>query len=256
MRLVLPSFRSFRRIVLFIPFLSFCCEVGAQEARSAFEVASVKPAPANSDPQTGFWSRPGIGRFTASHVSLARLIQLAYGIGESQIGNKPNWIETRLYDVDARPREGVTLTREELRPCLQKLLQERFNLVTHMETRAGRGYALVVAQDGKQLKRASEGHFAGERHPVSTGQMHVYNCSMQQLAQYLTSAAGFPVVDRTGLTGSYDIDFDYNPQGDAESDLPPLEVALKKETGLLMKPQNVPVQMLIIDSADKMPNAN
>lgn len=125
-----------------------------------------------------------------------------------------------------------------------------------METRSQRGYALVVAQDGMHLRPASEGHFAGERHPVSTGHLHAYNCSMQQLAQYLTSATGFPVADRTGLTASYDIDFDYNPEPEAESDLPSLEVALKKATGLILKLQNVPVEVLVIDSVDRVPTAN
>lgn len=256
MRLVLRSTRYFYPVVLFVLIGSPFCLVAAQVAQPAFEVASVRAAPPNADPQSGFWSRPGSGRFTASHVSLVRLIQLAYGIDESQIANKPGWIDSNLYDVDAKPRAGVSLTREELKPCLQKLLQERFNLVAHMETRSGRGYALVVAKDGPQLKPASEGHFAGERHLVSTGHMHVYNCSLPQLAQYLTSAAGFPVVDQTGLTGSYDIDFDYNPEPDTESVLPTLEVALKEGTGLLMKPQNVPVEMLVIESVNKVPTAN
>ena len=221
-----------------------------------FEVASVRVAPAAADPHTGSWSRPGIGRFTASDVSLARLLQLAYGIDESQIANKPSWIDTNLYDVDAKPQEGVSLTREELKPCLQALLQARFHLVAHMETRSGRGYALVVAKDGPRLRGASEGHFPGERHPVAAGHLHAYNCSMQQLAQYLASATGFPVADETKLAGGYDIDFDYNPAPDAESDLPSLEVALKQGTGLLLKPQNVPIEMLVIDSVNKVPTAN
>ena len=59
----------------------------------------------------------------------------------------------------------------------------------------------------------------------------MYNCSMQQLAQYLTPAAGFPVADQTGLAGSYDIDFDYNPTPEAESDLLPFDLALRQATG-------------------------
>lgn len=79
---------------------------------------------------------------------------------------------------------------------------------------------------------------------------------MQQLAQYLTPAAGFRVADQTGLSDSYDIDFDYNAEPEAESDLPPLDSALKQATGLLLKPQNVPVEMLVIDSVDKVPTGN
>jgi uncharacterized protein (TIGR03435 family) len=251
--------RSPRRAHLVVVFVLLCSLfriVTAQEPKPTFEVASVRPAPVDGDQRVGRWSRPGVGRFSASHVPLARLIQLAYGIDDSQIANKPSWMDTNLYDVDAKPKEGVSMTREELKPCLQALLQERFHLIVHMETRSGRGYALVVAQGGPHLKSASAGHFAGERHPVSTGQMHVYNCSMQQLAQYLTPAAGFPIVDQTGLTGSYDIDFNYNSRPEAESDLPSLDVALKQATGLLLKPRNVPVEMLVVDSVEKVPTVN
>ena len=79
---------------------------------------------------------------------------------------------------------------------------------------------------------------------------------MQQLAQYLTPAAGFPVADQTGLTGSYDVDFNYNSKPEAESELPLLDVALKQATGLRLKPQKVPVEMVVIDSVDKVPVAN
>lgn len=256
MRLHLRSPRSVHRAVLFMLLWSFFRLVAAQAPQPRFEVASVRAAPPGADPQTGFWSRPGIGRFRASHVSLVRLIELAYGIEGAQIANEPGWMDTKLYDVDAKPEEGVSLTREELKPCVQELLQERFHLVAHMETRSGRGYALVVANVGPHMKPASAGRFAGERHPVSTGHLHVYNCSMQQLAQYLTPAAGFPVADQTGLSGNYDIDFDYNAKPEAESDLPPLNLALKQATGLLLKPQKVPAEMLVIDSVDKVPTEN
>jgi uncharacterized protein (TIGR03435 family) len=257
MRISPQSCRGVHRIVLFVllgPFLQLAI---AQAPHPAFEIASVKVAPPDADPQTGYWSRPGIGRFTASHVSLARLIQLAYGIDESQIANKPGWMDTNLYDVDAKPVEGLSLTREELKPCLRALLQERFHLLAHMETRSARGYALSVARGGPHLKTASEGHFPGERHPVSIGHLHVYNCSMQQLAQYLAPAVGFPVTDLTKLTGSYDIDFDYNPKPEVErDDLPQLELALNRATGLLLQSQKVPVEMLVVDSIDKVPSAN
>ena len=255
MRLPLQSPRV-RRVILFTMPWSFSHLVVAQEPKPAFEVATVKLAPPDADPQTGSWSRPGIGRFTASHVSLVRLMQLAYGIDDSQIANKPGWMDSNLYDVDAKPSEGVAMTREDLKPCLQQLLQERFHLVTHMETRSGRGYALLVAPDGAHLKLASAGHFAGERHPVTAGHLHAYNCSMQQLAQYLTPAAGFPVTDQTGLTGSYDIDFDYDSKPEAGSDLPSLELALKQAAGLRLKPQKIPIAMLVIDSVEKVPVAN
>jgi uncharacterized protein (TIGR03435 family) len=243
-----------------LPFLLlFCIQAGtAQPPNPTFEVATVKQAPPDVDPNTASWSRPGIGRFTATHVSLARLIQLAYDVDNSQITNKPAWLETDLYDVDAKPADGIQLTRDELKPCLQDLLHERFKLVVHTETRSNRGYALVVAKGGPHLTQTKGDHFPGFRINVSSGQMRGLNWSMPQLAKYLTPAAGFPVVDQTGITGSYDIAFSYNPKPDSDSnsDLPSLDEALKEATGLELKPQKVPVEVLVIDSVDKVPTAN
>lgn len=216
----------------------------------------MRPAPPQADPNTGSWSIPGNGRFTASHVSLARLLQLAYGIDDSQIANKPGWLETNLYDISAKPEDGISLSRDELKPRLQDLLQQRFHLVAHIETRSSRGYALVIAKGGPHLTPTKGDHFPGFRVNVSSGQMRGFNWSMPQLAKYLIPAAGFPVVDETGLRGSYDISFSYEPNPDADGALPSLNVALKQATGLLLKPERVAVETLVIDSVDKAPTAN
>src|SRR5580704_5071185 len=91
----------------------------AQTPHTSFEVATVKPAPPQADPNSGMWSTPGAGRFTATHVSLALLLQLAYGVDNSQIANKPGWLDSKLYDIDAKPEDGIHLTRDELKPRLQ-----------------------------------------------------------------------------------------------------------------------------------------
>ena len=86
--------------------------------------------------------------------------------------------------------------------------------------------------------------------------MRGVNWTMPQFAKFLTEAAGFPVLDETGVTGSYDISFAYNPNPDAESPLPPLPDALKAATGLILKPKKIPVQTLVIESVDKIPTDN
>lgn len=223
---------------------------------ATFEVATVKPAP-QADPNTGSWSVPGTGRFTATHVSLALLVQLAYGVDRSQIVNKPDWLDTNLYDIVARPEDGIRLNRDELKPRLQSLLHQRFHLVAHTETRSIRGYALIVAKDGPHLTPTKGDHFPGFRIHVGSGDMRGFNWSMPQLAKYLTPASGFPVIDQTGITGSYDVGFSYNPEPDADdSTLPSLDAALEQATGLLLKPQKVPVEVIVIDSVDKVPTEN
>ncbi len=183
-------------------------------------------------------------------------MQLAYDVDNTQIANKPGWLETNLYDLEAKPEDGVKLNGDELKPRLRELLRQRFHLVAHIETRPSRGYALVVAKGGPHLTATKGEHFSGWRSNVSSGQMRGANWSMAQLAKYLMPAAGFPVVDETGITGSYDIAFSYNPKIDGDSNLPQLSVALEQATGLQLKEQKVPVETVVIDSVDKVPTAN
>jgi len=256
MRLLSRLPRPIRHLSLYLFVFCSASAATAQTAHPAFEVATIRSAAPQADPNTGNWSPPGIGQFSATHVSLVLLLQLAYGVDGSQIVNKPNWLETNLYDIVAKPEAGISLTRDELRPRLQDLLQQRFHLVAHSETRFSRGYALVISKDGAHLPPTKADHFPGFRINVSPGQMRGANWSMPQLAKYLTSAAGFPVMDQTGLQGSYDIGFSYEPNPDVDSNLPSLNTALKEATGLFLKPQKVPIETLVIDSIDKTPTAN
>jgi uncharacterized protein (TIGR03435 family) len=234
-------------------FLAACMAL-AQDNHPAFAVATVKAVP-DADPSTGSWSTPGVGKFTASHVTLARLIQLAYGVDSSQIANKPNWLDAMLYDVAAKPEDGVALSRDELKPRLQELLQQRFHLKAQTEMRPTRGYALVVAKGGPHLTPTKADQFPGFRINVSAGQVRGDNWSMPIFAQNLTSVAGFPVVDQTNLGGSYDISFSYAP-ADSDNSLPSLPDALKEATGLILKPQMVPVLTVVIESVDRVPVEN
>ena len=223
-------------------------------AAQTFVVATVKPAP-QADPSTGTWSLPNTGSFTATHVPLTILLKLAYGIDASQIFNKPAWLDSALFDVSAKPEDGIRLSRDELQPRLQALLQDRFHLVAHHEFRPTRGFALTIAKGGAHLTPTQHDHFADFRSDISPGQMRGFNWSMPTLARYLTPAAGFPVVDQTGLTGSYDIAFSYAIDNEATADttLPPLADALKQATGLVLKPQQVSVPALVLDSIERVP---
>jgi uncharacterized protein (TIGR03435 family) len=236
--------------------LVFIPAATAQTPPPRFEVASVRPSSPDADPKTGNWTIPGKGQITASHVSLALLIKLAFDLDDSQITNKPGWLDSKLYDIIAKAEDGIQLTREELRPRLQDLLQQRFHLVVHTETHNVRGYVLVVAKDGPHLISTSGDRFPGFRINVSPGQMRGLNWSMAQLAKYLTPAAHFPVTDETGIAGSYDISFSYDPDPQAESTLPSLNEALRQATGLVLQARKVPVEFLVIDSADSVPAEN
>ena len=230
-------------------------------SQPSFEVATIKPVP-NADPGKGYWSLPGIGRFSAHGLSVQYLIQMAYGVEADQIAGKPAWLDSDFYDVEAKPEEGIKLSRDELKPRLQNLLIDRFHLAAHFETRTVRGYALVVAKGGPRLQPTKGDHFPGFR--VSTGADHLegLNWSMPFLATMLQRVTGLKVADETGLAGSYDINLrfasyqDSAPGADQASGLPSVFTALRETLGLQLKQQPVPMQVLVIDHIDRVPSAN
>lgn len=228
--------------------------VGVAQSRPSFEVASVRPS--DGSELDGSWSPPGTGKFTAHNLSLQWLIVLAYGIDANQIANKPTWLGATHFDVAAKPAGNIALSREELRPLLQSLLQERFHLVTHTETRQMPGYALMVAKDGPKLEPTKGSKFPGYRVSVTDKQLNGLNWSMPYLATMLQHAAGRPVADKTGLSGSYDIKLDFSSNTSADDGLPSIFTAIQKTLGLKLEPQNIPVEFLVIDHVDRTPTEN
>jgi uncharacterized protein (TIGR03435 family) len=224
-------------------------------SQPSFEAATIKPTP-NPDPGQGYWSPPGIGRFFAHGVSAQFLIQMAYGVESDQISGKPSWLDSDFYDVEAKPEEGIKLSRDELEPRLQNLLAERFHLAAHFETRMVRGYALVAAKGGPKLQPTKGDHFPGFRINTRAGHLEGLNWSMPFLASMLQRMTSLPVVDRTGITGSYDIKLEFAPDVDQDSTLPSVFTALRETLGLELKAQQIPHQVLVIDHIDRVPAAN
>ena len=156
---------------------------------------------------------------------------------------------------------------------LQALLEERFKLKTHWETKEGDVYNLVVAKGGPKLgvegsmpPSADELKIFGEDRPVpalcqkNDGQGYdfiAHGCSMDQWVGMLTAQFGRPVMDKTGLTGKYDFVLKYKGRWDRDrnaDDLdptPPMDRALQEELGLKVEAAKGPVKILVIDHIDK-----
>ena len=227
---------------------------GAADANT-FEVATIRRAPAG-DGSDGSWSPPGIGRFTAHHLPLAFLIHMAYDVDIKQIVSQPNWLQTDLFDLDAKPEAGIPLTREQLRPMLQELLRDRFHLAVHLEKRQGSGFALAIAKGGPRLQPTKGDHFPGFRTRVDSGNLQGFNWSLPYLASLLQTAVGRPVKDETGIQGSFDINISFAPESAGDSPLPSLFTALRDTVGLELKPKQLLVDVLVIDHADRVPTDN
>ena len=167
-----------------------------------------------------------------------------------------SWLNSRLFDITAKPEPGVSLSREELRPRLQDLLQQRFHLVTHREARDVSGYALIVAKHGPRLQPTKGAPFPGFRSNVSPGNLKGLNWSMDDLATYTSSLLGEPVANETAIPGRYDFSIEYAPDDAPSSDLPSLFTAMQETLGLRLVSRKVPVQMLVIDRIDETPTPN
>jgi uncharacterized protein (TIGR03435 family) len=250
--------RALKPTLLAITALTLLITTGFLSAQTkSFETAVVRPCAPDANPNTGSWTPPGRNRFVANHLTLERLLMLAYGVDATQIANKPAWLQTNLYDVNAKAEDSVQLNSDDLKTCLQGLLKERFHLQAHNEIRSQHGYALITSKNGAHLIPTKGDHFPGFRANVNPGHIEGFNWTMPYLARMITSQVGFPVVDQTGIPGSYDIHILYEPDpNNAEATLPPLTAAIRQSLGLELKPAKIPVDTVVIDQLDKTPIEN
>jgi uncharacterized protein (TIGR03435 family) len=232
--------------------------------RQAFEVASVRLEDPHStvnynDPRTN--SRTTVfpaNRLMMRHTYLKSLICESFAVDCGYVLGGPDWLLTQHYDLDAKVEGNTLLTFEQMRPLLQNLLEEHFHLKAHHEQKIVPGYALVIAKGGARLqpnKGAPIGGFMGG--PVIKFQ----NMSVESFAKVITKPVNQPVIDRTGLKGTYDFDLRFAPQDLARDDpqfanLPDIFTVLQEQLGLKLVPEKVTVDTLVIDHADKVPTEN
>ena len=253
--------REARRFALLLAISILSLPLAAGQSRpsaktlESFEVSTVRPT-APRDRGGAVWSRPGIGLYWAKSASLEFLIQTAFNVDPNQIAGKPAWLDSDYFDVEAKAEDGIALSREQLRPRLQELLQSRFHLVTHDETKVVPGYEMVPSRGGPKLRHTAGDQPPGFRVYVGPGRLEGVNWSMGYLASMLQQFSGRPVADETGISGSYDIKVEYAPDMETDSSLPSLFTALKETLGLELKPKKIPVQVLVIDHVDKVPTEN
>jgi bla regulator protein blaR1 len=263
-----------------------CVTVDAQAPGGkppAFEVASIKENVSVSD-NASVRAQPG-GRVTVSNNSLRNIIRNAYNVQNYQIIGGPDWINTVRWDITAKAPDDAP--PQQLLQMLRTLLADRFKLVIRNETRDMPIYVLTGARAdgrlGSQLRSSSADCAAifaaakakGEAPPPTTngrptcgtrttrGNMMTTGVTMADFARNLGPFTGRPVVDKTGLTGVYDLDLTWTPeQGPPGPDgtAPPpqpssdgvsLYTAVQEQLGLKLDAQRGPVDVLVIESAER-----
>lgn len=247
----------------------------------AFEVASVKSNKSGTM-QANISMPPNGVNFV--NLPLRGIIQLAYGINQpSKLAGVPDWAVTERYDITARAAGPIT--QEERRLMLQALLADRLKLVARVEKREVSVLALMLARnDGKLGKNLVESKgcvapgsaAAKEALPGAQisicgprsggyGRIILIGTPIPQFTSLLALALNSTVVDKTGLTGSYDIDLTYTPEqpipagvniSPADPNGPSIYTALREQLGLKLESQKVQEEVLVIDRVERQPSEN
>ena len=229
----------------------------------AFEVASIKPHDGPLHTIFGF-SSSGT-RVTLEAYLPIHLIMEAYKLKNYQVSFAPSATQSGevYYDIVARADGAGSPTRDEFRPMLQKLLADRFNLKVHREQREMSVYALVVGKSGPRFKESGpDATYSGYGGVNGRNQyMKGSKVSMEWLAEMIPNVAFVdrPVVDKTGLTGTYDIRIEATPEFRINNnpDLADISIfsAVQDQLGLRLEPQKALVEILVVDHIEK-PSAN
>jgi uncharacterized protein (TIGR03435 family) len=237
------------------------CHAQAPSGTASFEVASIRMV----DPHTATDLQRGIGLFsmssfptnllTVKNAPLAFLVQFAYGVdSQDHITGMPDWMELQEYDLSAKIEGDQQLTLVQMQPMLKQLLSQRFHLAVHHETKNTPGFALVLAKGGPKLQLSKNDSKPSAQ--MLSNRLEATHMDTAHFVGVLAHRAGQPVIDKTGLTGIYDFRLSYAPANDPSSSLPDLFTALQEQLGLKLESQKVPVEMLVIDHADKIPTEN
>jgi uncharacterized protein (TIGR03435 family) len=256
--------------------------VGAQapdQKPVGFEVASIKPS-TSIERLAGVQRQPG-GRVTITNMTLRTLITFAYQISGNQLVGGPGWADRDGFDILARvggnptwgtPGSGYS---DPAQDAMQLLLADRFKLKFHREMREMDVYALVLARPGipgpaltrstNDCKARAEQARQGKTTPPQPGGAGPTPCSilgnagrisfdgfgMPQVANMLIGQAGRIVVDRTGLSGSWQFILTFAPEGATDSNTPSFFTALQEQLGLKLEATKTSVDVLVIDRAER-----
>ena len=244
-----------------------------------FEVASVK-ANNSGSPNSNMELHPG-GRITGTNVVLAGLIRTVFSPQPYQIVNAPDWIETARFDIEAKADREYSAREDapapELLAMLRNLLADRFKLVAHREMREMPAYALLKARAdgalGLQMRQSTVDceaeaarAFAAKRGGAPPGQKPIVRCristnagrivgtgtTISELMRRLSAPLGRAVVDRTGLSGSFDLELQWSPDQTADAAGPSLFTAIQEQLGLKLESQRAPVEVLVIDRIERL----
>jgi uncharacterized protein (TIGR03435 family) len=225
-------------------------------AQSSFEVASVKPSPpAQGDTININLGNIRNGELTFGNASLSDILNFAYGlVGAAQLDG-PDWIRSKEVRFDIIAKAPAKTRREEIQNMVKTLLNERFHLKFHPESRSFPHLVLSVAKGGSKMKEV-EPDPVGGRGPALFGHIVHPQISMVTLSMLLSRQMRTVILDRTGLKGVYSIDLKWTPEGSETDNGPTIYTALQEQLGLRLESRKDAVEVMVVDSADRVPVEN
>jgi bla regulator protein blaR1 len=232
---------------------------GVTASLPAYAVSSVK---SNKALDNSFRLRFAPDGVQAQNASLLMIMRGAWGLMNSlddKFIGLPDWAKTEKFDIDAKVDSSdvevyKTLSIAQKRLMLQAVLANRFDLKAHVETRNEPVLKLTVAKGGPKLKETNAGNDGSPDRPgieFRKGQIVAKGIQMTQFASLLTQSADRTVLDRTGLSGRYDVTLDWAPDDEESSTRPPLFTALRDQLGLKLDAGEGPVEVLVIDHVER-----
>lgn len=245
-----------------------------QDARPRFDAASVKP---NVSKEPGMMRRPSPGRVLYGNAPIHALVQEAYSTRPDRIFGYPDWVERERFDVTATYSPD---RQRQVRQMLQALLEERFSLRVHREMRELPVYELVRARADGQLGpglRASTVDCAPGADKRSPCRLDIRSGLIRGVGtgwgngETLALNIGVwdrPIIDKTGLSGAFDIDLEWTPDpaqarstdGAARAaaavaatpgERVSIFTALQEQLGLKLQPARASLEVLIVDRLER-----
>jgi len=244
------------------------CAAWGQPVRPEFDVASLKPVILDgADTYTANLGTYRNGVLTQTNTTLAECLRFAYDITSDDLVSGPEWIKSKMVRFDILAKTAPETPRGQALLMLQKLLEDRFKLVLRREPRVLSYYALTAPNGASKLKPAQEPPAEGEV-KLWLGQMRHNHMSMLMLATLISRFTRTPVVDQTGLPGAFEVKLDWARDNSVPAaaapgaapaeppDGPSIFEAVQKQLGLKLEKRKGPIDVLVVDRAEKTPLAN
>ncbi|MGA2250784.1 TIGR03435 family protein [Terracidiphilus sp.] len=245
-----------------VPFL-FTLSCSAQTPKSkelTYEVVSVKKS--KGDPNS---SNLSVRRdILSADTVLPRLIQYAFGLPwGDQVSGLPKWAESTRFDVEAKMDEDTMAALDKLpaeerqakrREMCAQILTERFGLKFHHEVKVLPVYHLVIAKGGATLKR-TESKSPGSQTSMDRAKLVGTGMTTADIATTLSRKVDRHILDKTGLTGRYDLELKW--AADDDEDLQSIDqqatiiTALREQLGLKLLPSKDSVEIIVVDAVSQ-----